>query len=81
MKVGSVRVRITIEAEEIDLDVRGIAVNEFAVAGQRETWSIGILIRIEEDVGAVILVITFKMGTSAIGRSIYAGATYSRAQR
>lgn len=61
-----IRIRVTIQPKQIDLDVGGIAVDEFAAVIQCESGSVGVLIGIEENVGAVILVVTFEMKILAI---------------
>lgn len=76
-----IRIRIAIEPEQIDLNVGGIAIDEFAIAVQRKPRSVCVLVGVEKNVGAVILVVTFVISL-AIGRSDRSiKETYSRAHR
>lgn len=56
-----IRVRIAIEAKQIDLDVGCVAIDKFSIVVQRKTWAICVLVGVEQDVGAVILVVTFEV--------------------
>lgn len=66
-KISYIRIRITIQTKKVDFDIGSAAVGEFAIIGQGKSRSKCILIGVEEDVRAIVLVVATKRTALAIG--------------
>ncbi len=77
----NLRIRISIQAQQVHLDVRRTSISEFAVVAQCQSGAICILVRVEKDVGSIIFIVAgfMVLALDEIKGFIEAGRVHTRA--
>lgn len=52
-----VRIRVSVQPKQVDLDMCSVAIGELAVVTQCQAWTVSVLIRVQQDVRSIVLVV------------------------